>query len=111
MNYILSDANTPPDFVANIEYTTNRRWTVLEKITPGNMPKWRRKLTAYLFTFKFMCRHRHASQILAWQQMFGILPAVFNRYIFHRNSLSINIMTFIYKTKNRGGKIYLLPSL
>lgn len=71
------------------------------------MPKWRRKLITYIFTFRFMLCHRDAVQVLAWQQMFGILPAFLNRYIFHRKKLRINIMTFIYKPKHGlVGKIY-----
>lgn len=106
-DYILSDANTPADFVEAINNVTEKDWILLEKITLGTMPKWRRKLTAYLFTFKFMCCHPKAKQILAWQQMFGILPAFFNRYLFHRKKLHINIMTFIYKPKHGlAGKIY-----
>lgn len=105
--YILSDADTPSEFVKSIESTTKRRWIVLEKRTTVKMPKWRRKLIAYLFTFKFMCSHRRASEVLAWQQMFGILPAFYNRYIFHRKRLRINIMTFIYKPKKGiAGKLY-----
>lgn len=106
-DYILSDANTPADFVANIEQYTQKGWTVIEKITSGKMPRWRRKISAYLFTFKFMLAHRDATRILAWQQMFGILPAVYNRYLFRRKGLSIDIMTFIYKPKaGLTGKIY-----
>lgn len=106
-NYILSDTNTPPDFIDSIKQSTNADWTVLEKLTPNKMPKWRRKLITYIFTFRFMLCHRDAEHVLAWQQMFGILPAFLNRYIFHRKKLRINIMTFIYKPKHGlVGKIY-----
>lgn len=106
-NFILSDANTPAGFVANVENATHEKWTILEKITCGATPKWQRKMAAYSFTFKFMLRHRKARNILAWQQMFGILPAFYNRYFFHRRKLHINIMTFIYKPKSGiKGKLY-----
>lgn len=31
-NYILSDTNTPPDFIDSIKQSTNADWTVLEKL-------------------------------------------------------------------------------
>lgn len=50
-NYILSDTNTPPDFIESIKQSTNADWTVLEKLTPNKMPKWRRKLITYNLPF------------------------------------------------------------
>lgn len=106
-NYILSDANTPIEFIEGVTNSSGKDWTLIEKKLNPRMPKWRKKLKDFWFTFKFTSKSRHIGCVLAWQQMYGILPAFFNRYIFHRRNLNISIMTFIYKPKNGlGGKLY-----
>ena len=106
-NYILSDANTPIEFIEGVTNASGKDWTLIEKKINPRFPKWRKKFNDLWFTFKFCCASRYTGHVLAWQQMYGILPAFFNRYIFHRRNLNISIMTFIYKPKNGCvGKLY-----
>lgn len=105
-NYILSDADTPADFVNAVESATHREWNVIEHIVPMSKAKIRRVLGFYLTPLKFLLRHPKAKNVVAWQQFFGILTAFYNRYLFHRR-LSITIMTFIYRPKSGiAGKIF-----
>lgn len=105
-NFILSDADTPEDFVIAIEKATQQQWSVVERIVPMAKAKIKRVLGFYLTPFTFLLKHPKARNIIAWQQFFGILAAFFNRYIFRRN-LSITIMTFIYKPKQGfAGKLF-----
>lgn len=106
-NYILSDANTPIEFIEGVTNASGKDWTLIEKKLNPRMHKWRKKLNDFWFTFKFSLMGRRTGHVLAWQQMYGILPAFFNRYIFHRCNLNISIMTFIYKPKDGlVGKLY-----
>lgn len=106
-NYILSDANTPIEFIEGVTNASGKDWSLIEKKLNPRIPKWRKKLNDFWFTFKFSFKSRHIGHVLAWQQMYGILPAFFNRYIFRRGNLNISIMTFIYKPKNGVvGKLY-----
>lgn len=106
-NYILSDCDTPVEFVENVEKVTGSKWTVIEKIANAKVPKWKRILIYFFFPLQFMIKYRDAGEVLAWQQMYGILPAFWNRYIFRRRNVRFNIMTFIFKKKKGlAGKLY-----
>lgn len=106
-NYILSDADTPRDFVNAIQRATNQPWNVVERIVPMSKAKIKRVLGFYTTPLMFLLKHPKARNIIAWQQFFGVLAAFFNRYIFHRRKLSITIMTFIYKPKSGlSGKLF-----
>lgn len=106
-NYILSDCDTPTDFVRGVERASRQPWNVIEK--DGTMAKAKvfRIISFYLTPLAFLLRHPKARNVLAWQQFFGILAAFYNKYIFHRRRLAVTIMTFIYKPK-RGlpGKLF-----
>lgn len=105
-NYILSDADTPADFVSAIEDATQQQWSIVEHIMPMSKAKIKRVLSFYTTPLAFLLKHRKARNIIAWQQFFGILTAFFNRYLFRRK-LSITIMTFIYKPKQGfAGKLF-----
>lgn len=99
-NYILSDADTPRDFVDAVSNATQQPWNVIERIVPMSRAKIKRILGFYFTPLIFMLKHPKAHNVIAWQQFFGVLAAFFNRYIFHRRNLSITIMTFIYKPKS-----------
>lgn len=99
-NYILSDADTPADFIKGVEESTGERWNVIEHIVPMSKAKLKRVIGFYTTPLVFMLKKRKARNVIAWQQFFGILAAFFNKYIFHRRKLSITIMTFIYKPKH-----------
>lgn len=98
-NYILSDADTPEDFIKGVERETKQRWNVIEKLGPMSKTKIRRVISFYITPLIFLITHPKAKNVIAWQQFFGILSTFYNRYIFRRRNLSVVIMTFIYKPK------------
>jgi glycosyltransferase involved in cell wall biosynthesis len=112
-NIILFD-NDPEEveeFVTALQEFTGEKWMPIFAKSNGlrNTPwrKFRRYLTYFWFPFKIFLQRKHYGKILAWQQFYGLLFALYSRLFCVKKMNPLYVNVFIYKPK-RGliGKFY-----
>lgn len=113
-NIILVDYDTPSDwdFKKGLEERTGLFWNVLKCVSNqdhGGVKKLKRYMKYFWLPFKVFKKRRNYKTIVAWQQFFGIILAIYFR-IFHVNvdkAPAIYIMELIYlPRKGILGKVY-----
>lgn len=105
-NYILYDC--PPDagFIDGLEKASGCAWTPLYADGRASVARFTRIRRYFLFPLLFLLRRRDARRILAWQQFYGILAALYSPLLTRRKH-EIYISTFIYRPRSGMlGKIY-----
>ena len=106
-NYILSDGPEIGAFIAGLEETSAKKWSLLWRMGHANVAKWRRVTNYFLFPLQFILGHRHIGRVVAWQQFYGITTAFYNRLLPLHRDMRITVMTFIYKPKaGLAGRVY-----
>lgn len=105
-NVILVDFNAPKDweFLDAIEKSSSEKWNVKKYVSNRNHGNVLQKLiryTKYFITPFDVFLHRvEYSQVLGWQQFYGLILAFYCRLFRVKNVPLITVMTFIYKPKS-----------
>ncbi len=97
-SYVLYDCPPDEDFLAGLEEATGRTWVARYADGRASVNKIVRLARYFLFPLLFLVTTRHVKEIVAWQQFYGILAAVYLRII--RRKVPVCILTFIYKPKS-----------
>jgi hypothetical protein len=101
-NVILVDFEPKKDweFEAEIKKTTKKEWKVLKCISHkdriGFWANVKRYFKYFFFSFKIFLQRRSYSNIIAWQQFYGLLFAFYCRLFHCKKRNRLMIMTFIY---------------
>ena len=104
-SFILYDCPGDPDFEEGLAEATGRKW--IPKVADGraSVSKWRRMANYFLFPLIFLLTTRRIQSVVAWQQFYGVMTAVYARLM--RRRFPITVMTFIYRPKSGiAGKLF-----
>lgn len=101
------DADGEWSFLKELKKTTGYDWK--PRCCASNYyAKWKRILSYFAFPFSIFLRRQRISNVIAWQQFYGIFLAFYMHIFKVKKSCKITIMTFIYKPKKGlAGKLYL----
>ena len=112
-NVVLVDFEPPKDwnFICGLEESSEMTWEIAKKISnldrKGKIGNLKRYLKYFFFSFKIFIRRKKFSNIIAWQQFYGLFFAFFCRFFHVKKRVNLTIMTYIYKPKKGlKGKIY-----
>lgn len=97
-NIILTDCIIDKEFLIGLEARSNLKWEIACKLGTMETPKYVRIFNFFIFPIYILIKNKDCSNILAWQQFYGIFLSLYNKFIL-RKKIIINIMTFIYRPK------------
>ncbi|MDF2537577.1 MAG: hypothetical protein K0S76_598 [Herbinix sp.] len=98
-------------FADTLKKTTKKEWKVIKCISNndriGFFANMKRYVKYFMFTLKIFLTRKSYSDIIAWQQFYGLIFAFYCRLFHCKKTNKLMIMTFIYKAKPGVlGKIY-----
>jgi glycosyltransferase involved in cell wall biosynthesis len=115
-NIILVDFNPTEgkrtwEFSEVIKKTTNREWRVIKCVSNkdriGLIGNFKRYIKYFVFSFKIFINRNRYENIIAWQQFYGLLFALYCRLFKVKKVNGLMVMTFIYKPKTGlKGRLY-----
>lgn len=108
-NLILCDflASEEWIFLKELKSITNYEWKT-QCCASNYYSKGRRILSYFTFPFTIFKKRKKISNVIAWQQFYGIVLAFYMRLFHVKKECKLTIMTFIYKPKKGFiGNIYL----
>lgn len=97
-NILIADCRLEKDFLAKLEEESNLKWDMAYRSGTMKTPKYLRVFNFFFFPFIILNKNKDCTNILAWQQFYGIFLSVYNRLIYKRE-ININIMTFIFRPR------------
>lgn len=99
------DASETWNFHRAVEETTGETWMLYKGISNRNHGNGMQNLVRYVkyfvLPFKIFLTRRKFTQVLAWQQFYGLILAFYFRIFHVKNAPEITVMTFIYKPKSK----------
>lgn len=99
------DASETWSFRRAVEETTGETWMLYKGISNRNHGNGMQKLVRYVkyfaLPFKIFLTRGKFTQVLAWQQFYGLILAFYFRIFHVKNAPEITVMTFIYKPKSK----------
>lgn len=104
-NVILVDFKAPDnwEFKRALEKQTGERWSVVgleSNMNHGSaIQNMIRYLKYFLLPLSIFFRHKRYGRIIAWQQFFGLILAFYLKLFHQEKSITLVVMTFIYKAK------------
>ncbi len=99
------------EFKLELNKQTNLEWEELELVSnelrKSKFSNISRYIKYFSFPFRVFQKRKEYSNIIAWQQFYGLLYAFYSRLFHVKKKNKLIVMTFIYKPK-RGflGKVY-----
>ena len=104
-NVILADYNVNEnwDFKIAVEKKTGKKWEIKKEITDRLHGKWYKTFLRYIryfvFSFAIFIERNKYSDVIAWQQFYGLLMVLYCSIFKVKKYPDIYIMSFIYKPK------------
>lgn len=111
-NIILIDFPLPKqwEFHQGIEKETGDLWKVIgctsNQLRTNIWKKICRYIRYFSFPWKIFCNRKSYNKIIAWQQFYGLIFAFFEKIFHVKKENYLVVMTFIYKEKKWGGRLY-----
>lgn len=97
------DASEKWEFLDAIKTATGEEWIVEKSISNRNHGGKFQKLIRYIkyfsMPFRTFLHRKEYSQVIAWQQFYGLILAFYFRLFRAKHTPDITVMTFIYKPK------------
>lgn len=99
------------DFKKAIENVTKVDWNIIRcicnKYRFGKLSNMLRYIKYFLFSFRIFVNRKRFDNIVAWQQFYGLLFALYCNFFGVKKVNKLTVMTFIYKPKKGFlGKVY-----
>ena len=111
-NTILVDFPPPQcwEFKDALEASSEEKWEVLEFVSNrnhGGLQNLIRYFKYFWLPFRIFLKRKQYKTVLAWQQFFGLILALYLRLFRVKTGPDVSVMTFIYKPKASWiGKLY-----